>query len=127
MKIIDGVVWLNKDEFTIRTGKKKCNIYIIEHNDKKRGKELRVKTIDGEKHIREDYLNIHEEQIEEVRDMYYKIRDDFSTDFAMARYFAKKYNVSPYAIANALSSFRFTKIYPKYHLWFKEYLKEKGK
>lgn len=36
MKIIDDIVWLNKDEFVARTGKKKCNIYIIEHNDKKR-------------------------------------------------------------------------------------------
>lgn len=124
----NGVVWLSTAEFVRLTDKNPSIPYGIFINENKRQtKERRTRKINGIIHIREDYLNIHEKEINEIQRMYYEIREDFESEFDMARYFAKKYNESPFAVVAVLRVFSFKKVFRKYHKWFSEYLEQKTK
>lgn len=122
----NGVIWLNVDEFTQNTGKSNSLAFSMRSHEKGLSPEKqRTRKINGKLHIREDYLDINRQKIDEVYEMFFEIKRDFKSELKMAEYFAKKYNANKMGVYRAFNDFCFKRTFKKYHLWFSKYLEQK--
>ena len=98
---------IKADEFASAYDVSMRTLYVLKNYDKKVGKFDRFKTINGRLYVDYEAFFKVENEINEARDLYCLIMDDFKNEWQMAGYFAKKIGAKQVNLYNMFRNFTF--------------------
>lgn len=116
--------WVTIKDYTKRSRIPEYDgLMALANSHEKRGYYERFRRIDGKVHINTDYDRDREQEIIKLEGLYFKVREFFESDHALALYFAPIVNKRADAVKQYFKMFRFGGTRPSGYVLRRAYIK----